>query len=124
VGGAKTLFTSFAFVALYTITLLGAAFTRGRTRLYLLLVASYAFCAYAGLTSLLILVSVTLLSFWGGKHLSANPKRWHLGAYVAAVLAFLVAFKYLNVGSQAIAALAESSTPWSLPLWPDKHISQ
>ena len=99
-------FLSLVFIAALPVILLLYRVLPSRIRPLLLLCASWAFYLYKNLDSFWILISVTVISYVCGVLLSSEKwqKKSAAGNIVlitgsAAVLSFLVAYKYLGFGT-------------------------
>jgi alginate O-acetyltransferase complex protein AlgI len=86
-------------------------------RRFVLLSASYYFYARWNGWYVVFLAVLTISDYWIGLMLGARPKRLVLTAGIAANLAFLGTFKYLNFGSSTVAELlGMHRDPWLVNL--------
>src|ERR671931_715160 len=90
------LFNSFVFLFVFLPLVVVAYFATPahRARLVLIVVASYAFYAYAKWWFALLMAASTLVGFVGGQLIERTRSKWALGVTVACLLALLGAFKY------------------------------
>src|ERR687887_1054006 len=90
------LFNSFVFLFVFLPIVVVAYFAAPahRARLVLIVVASYAFYAYAKWWFALLMAASTLVGFVGGQLIERTRSKWALGVTVALLLALLGAFKY------------------------------
>src|SRR5919204_1254585 len=90
------LFNSFVFLFVFLPLVVVAYFATPahRARLVLIVVASYAFYAYAKWWFALLMAASTLVGFVGGQLIERTRSKWALGLTVALLLALLGAFKY------------------------------
>jgi alginate O-acetyltransferase complex protein AlgI len=90
------LFNSFVFLFVFLPLVVAAYFATPahRARLVLVVVASYAFYAYAKWWFALLMVASTLVGFVGGQLIERTRSKWAVGVTVALLLALLGAFKY------------------------------
>ena len=90
------LFNSFVFLFVFLPLVVVAYFATPahRARLVLIVVASYAFYAYAKWWFALLMAASTLVGFVGGQLIERTRSKWALGLTVALLLSLLGAFKY------------------------------
>ena len=117
------LFNSFSFLTSFGILAAVYYALPHRFRWPLLLVASLYFYATFQASFVVLLVGITLVSYWGGLALAAatdgRRKRVVLTASIVAVVGALVVFKYYDFGVDAIdTALASVGLASAAPLFP------
>src|SRR5204863_3704162 len=90
------LFNSFVFLFVFLplVVVTYFAIPAHRARLVLIVVASYAFYAYAEWWFALLMSASTVVGYAGGRVLERSRSKLILGVTVAALLALLGAFKY------------------------------
>jgi alginate O-acetyltransferase complex protein AlgI len=111
------LFTSLAFLVFFPVVWLAFLAFPERYRAAWLLVASYAFYAYAHPAHLILLVAVTSTAYLGGRAIDHSKRRAVLTITVAVALLPLVAFKYAGFFVSLLgAARPESFVDLVLPV--------